>query len=89
MDYPQTIINYVRKIVPLTDEEGAEFADAFKLIKVKKRQFIIQPEFTAKSRYFVLKPLSDLEPHLVFPGSSKDVSAILADGGVFAKGKKL
>lgn len=55
MDYPQTIINYVRKIVPLTDEEGAEFADAFKLIKVKKRQFIIQPEFTAKSRYFVLK----------------------------------
>jgi CRP-like cAMP-binding protein len=55
MDHPQTIINYVRKIVPLSDEEGTEFADAFKVIKVKKRQFIIQPEFTAKSRYFVLK----------------------------------
>jgi CRP-like cAMP-binding protein len=55
MDHPQTIINYVRKIVPLTDKEGIEFADAFKVIKVKKRQFIIQPDFTAKSRYFVLK----------------------------------
>jgi len=55
MSHPQTIINYVRKIVPLTDEEATEFADAFKVIKVKKRQFIIQPDFTAKSRYFVLQ----------------------------------
>ncbi len=55
MDNKQTIIAYVRKVVLLTDEEAADFAAAFKEMRVKKRQFIIQPGFTAKSRYFVLK----------------------------------
>jgi CRP-like cAMP-binding protein len=54
MNYQQTIINYARKSVSLTDEEASEFAGAFKEIRVKKRQFIIQPDFTAKSRFFVL-----------------------------------
>jgi len=54
MEHPQTIIEYAKKIVPLTEEEAAEFAAAFREVRVKKRQFIIQPDFTAKSRYFVL-----------------------------------
>ncbi|MDN3546766.1 Crp/Fnr family transcriptional regulator [Mucilaginibacter aquaedulcis] len=54
MDHKQTIINYAKKHVLLSDEEAIEFAAAFKELKVKKRQFIIQPEFTAKSKYFVL-----------------------------------
>jgi hypothetical protein len=55
MDHQQAIINYARKLISLTDEEAIEFGAAFKELKVKKRQFVIQPEFTAKSRYFVLK----------------------------------
>ncbi|WP_121808165.1 Crp/Fnr family transcriptional regulator [Mucilaginibacter kameinonensis] len=54
MNPQEIIINYARKLVPLTDEEGEQFAAAFKEQRVKKRQFIIQPDFTAKSRYFVL-----------------------------------
>jgi len=49
------IIAYARKLVPLSDSEAAEFANAFKEVRVKKRQFLIQPNFTAKSRYFVIK----------------------------------
>jgi CRP-like cAMP-binding protein len=55
MDHQQTIINYARRLVPLTDEEAQGFAAAFKEVRAKKRQFIIQPDFTAKSRYFVLE----------------------------------
>jgi CRP-like cAMP-binding protein len=51
----QAIIAYARKLVPLTESEAAEFGAAFKEIRVKKRQFLIQPNFTAKCRYFVLK----------------------------------
>jgi CRP-like cAMP-binding protein len=55
MDHATIISNYSKKIVPLNDEEAEEFAGAFKPLKVKKRQFIIQPDFTAKSRYFILQ----------------------------------
>ncbi|WP_295711423.1 Crp/Fnr family transcriptional regulator [Mucilaginibacter sp.] len=54
MDNQQTIINYARKLVPFSDEEAAVFKASFKEVRVKKRQFIIQPDFTAKSRFFVL-----------------------------------
>ena len=40
--------------MPLTENEALEFSAAFKEIRVKKRQFLIQPNFTAKSRYFVI-----------------------------------
>ncbi|WP_207515784.1 Crp/Fnr family transcriptional regulator [Longitalea luteola] len=50
-----SIENYVRKYVDLNDEELAHFASAFKEVKVKKRQFLIQPNFVARHRYFVLK----------------------------------
>jgi CRP-like cAMP-binding protein len=55
MDHKQTIVNYLKKLVPVTGEEAEEFASAFKEMRVKKRQFIIQPDFTAKSRFFVLQ----------------------------------
>lgn len=48
------IIEYVNQFVHLTDEEAEIFADAFKEVKVKKRQFIVQPNFTVKNRNFVL-----------------------------------
>jgi CRP-like cAMP-binding protein len=48
------IIAYARRSVPLTEAESKAFAAAFKEIRVKKRQLLIQPNFTAKSRYFVI-----------------------------------
>jgi CRP-like cAMP-binding protein len=50
-----SIENYVRKFVVLTDEELATFTAAFKEVKAKKRQFLIQPNFVARHRYFVVK----------------------------------
>ncbi|HET6256631.1 MAG TPA: Crp/Fnr family transcriptional regulator [Puia sp.] len=49
------IISYVRRSVPLTDEEALTFAAAFRETKIKKRQFVVQPGFVAKFRYFVIK----------------------------------
>jgi len=54
-NHKDAIIAYARKLVPLSDSEAVEFGAAFKEIRVKKRQFLIQPNFTAKSRYFVIK----------------------------------
>lgn len=54
MDNKEAIITYARKLVPLTNDEAIQFGAAFKEIRVKKRQLLIQPNFTAKSRYFVL-----------------------------------
>ena len=49
------LINHVNKRIPLTEAEADEFAAAFKLVKVKKRQFIIQPDFVARHRSYVLQ----------------------------------
>jgi CRP-like cAMP-binding protein len=49
------IISYARKSVPLTDEEAMAFGAAFKEVKIKKRQFIVQPGFVPKFRSFVIK----------------------------------
>jgi CRP-like cAMP-binding protein len=40
--------------VPLSEEELNFMLSHFKLAKIKKRQFIVQPGFTAKHRNFVL-----------------------------------
>jgi CRP-like cAMP-binding protein len=49
------IIDYVEKFVNLTDEEKTELVLAFKSVKVKKRQLIIQPDFITKHRNYVVK----------------------------------
>lgn len=54
MNHNNIIADYLRKFVTLTDEEAVEFSAAFHEIKVKKRQLIVQPNFVAKSRYFVI-----------------------------------
>lgn len=50
----ERILNYIERLVSLAEEERNVFATAFKEIKVKKRQFIVQPNFVAKHRYFVI-----------------------------------
>lgn len=49
------LIEYVQNFVSLEEEEAKHFLSAFEEVKVKKRQFIVQPNFTNKHRVFVLK----------------------------------
>lgn len=49
------LLNYVQNFVSLTDDEAIEFSSSFKELKIKKRQFIAQPNFTNKHRSFVVK----------------------------------
>lgn len=45
---------HVQKRLSITEDELTEFCEAFKIVKVKKRQFIVQPEFVAKNRFYVV-----------------------------------
>ena len=49
------IIEYIKKSVSLTDEEAQIFAASFKEVKIKKRQYIVQPNFIAKNRHYVVE----------------------------------
>lgn len=49
------IAEYIEKFVKLTEEESQIFSSYFKEVKIKKRQFIVQPNFTARHRHYVLK----------------------------------
>jgi CRP-like cAMP-binding protein len=55
MDQLQPLINQVTSRVELSEDEIQTFVSCFKVKKVKKRQFIIQPDFVAKYRNFVLE----------------------------------
>ncbi|MDB5272722.1 MAG: Crp/Fnr family transcriptional regulator [Chitinophagaceae bacterium] len=55
MTHHKKIIDYINKVVTLTDEETAQINACFKAIKIKKRQFIVQPNYVAEHRYFVIK----------------------------------
>jgi CRP-like cAMP-binding protein len=45
---------YVSKFVKLNDEEFFHFARQFNEKKVKKKQFLVQPDFHTRYRYFVI-----------------------------------
>jgi CRP-like cAMP-binding protein len=49
------VVEYAKKFLDLTDEEIQLFSNSFKEVKIKKRQFIIQPDFVAKHRNYVVK----------------------------------
>ena len=49
------LIDYVQNLVPLEDDEANQFASAFEEVNVRKRQLIVQPNFTNKHRSFVIK----------------------------------
>lgn len=49
------LIDYVQKFIKLTADEAIQFSESFREVKIKKKQFIVQPDFTAKYRSFVLK----------------------------------
>lgn len=49
----ELLSNHILKRIPLSEEELAFMLAQFKLTRIKKRQFIVQPGFTAKQRNFV------------------------------------
>jgi len=55
MTHQNKILEYISRTVSLTDEEAAIFSAAFKEVKIRKRQFIVQPNFVVKNRNYVLK----------------------------------
>ena len=50
----QRLSEYIQRICNLTESEIEEFVISFKEAKIKKRQFIVQPNFTAQYRHFVI-----------------------------------
>jgi CRP-like cAMP-binding protein len=50
----QPIVNYVLRYVQLSQEEINYFISLLRITKVKKRQQIVQPEFTCKYRSYVI-----------------------------------
>lgn len=53
-DYSQ-IVKYVARHIQLTEEEETFFVSLLRTYRVRKKQFIVQPEYTCKYRSYVLK----------------------------------
>lgn len=51
----EKIVEYIEQFVKLTGEEKKQIGSCFKEVKVKKRQFLVQPNFTTKHRNYVSK----------------------------------
>lgn len=49
------VIDYISRYVDLTDDEKNHLAGFLKIIKVKKRQFIVQPGFVCQHKSYVVK----------------------------------
>lgn len=51
----QQLLAYFERFTPLTDADRDKIAPAFREVKVKKRQFIVQPNFIATHRSYVVR----------------------------------
>lgn len=49
----EAVINYVSKYIQLTPEEEIYFASLLRVTRVKKKQFIVQPDFVCRYRSYV------------------------------------
>ncbi|MEO6979382.1 MAG: Crp/Fnr family transcriptional regulator [Mucilaginibacter sp.] len=49
------LTKYIQEFGIMTDEEACYLSSCFKVAKIKKKQFIVQPNFTAKTRNFIVK----------------------------------
>lgn len=54
MEFP-AFYNHIQKKVSLSDDQYTQFLSFFKLMRLKKRQFIVQPGFVAQYRTYVLQ----------------------------------
>lgn len=49
------IILFLQERVAVSEEEAKEFAQAFQTVKLRKKQLIVQPNFIAKYRYYIVE----------------------------------
>ncbi len=49
------VINYVSRHIQLTDEEKSYLASLLRITRVKKKQYIVQPDFVCKYKSYVVK----------------------------------
>lgn len=54
-DHFSSLRAHLQQRVSLSDEEIANFLSVFRLTRVKKRQFIVQPDFVARYRNYVVQ----------------------------------
>jgi len=73
------IIDYVSRYIALTQEELDIFVSLLRMKKVKKKQFIVQPDFVCEYRSFVLKGL--LRSYLVSDAGKEYTVTIAAENG--------
>ena len=55
MDDFSAIINYVSRFIKLDEEDKTYYASLLKIKTVKKKQFIVQPDFVCTHRTYILK----------------------------------
>lgn len=55
MDEFKPLLDYISRYVELTDEEAHHFMSFLKIKQVRKKQFIVQPDFICKHKSYVLK----------------------------------
>ncbi|GLU55220.1 hypothetical protein Dfri01_46810 [Dyadobacter frigoris] len=55
MDDFSSILNYVARHIQLTAEEEIFYISKLKIKKVRKKQFIVQPDFVCNDRTFIVK----------------------------------
>lgn len=51
----ESLIQHLQDRIELSEEETNQFVSHFKIKKIKKRQFIVQPDFVAKYRSYVVE----------------------------------
>src|ERR1700712_1388541 len=55
MDDFSALINYVSRHIALTEEEKTYYTSLLRIKKIKKKQFIVQPDFVCTHRSYILK----------------------------------
>jgi len=73
------LIDYINRFVNLTQEESEAFSDAFRRKKIKKRQLIVQPNFTARHRHFVVQ--GAFRAYILDNGGSENTIAFAIEDG--------
>lgn len=68
------IVKNISRLIDLTDEEKEIFISHLRIVKVKKKQFVVQPNFVCQNRSYVLK--GALQTYLVANEGQEHVIAL-------------
>jgi CRP-like cAMP-binding protein len=77
MDELTTINQYVARHIQLTGEEETYFNSLLRITKIRKKQFIVQPEFVCKYRSYIYS--GTMRAFLVDPNSQEHTIALAID----------